>query len=179
MSLSQSSHGSKDVSKLVGELAELLRARGETVGFAESCTGGLCSSMMTGVAGISDVYVGSIIAYSYPVKTSELGVSPNILSVMGAVSLPVARQMAVGLRERLKATWAVSITGIAGPGGGTPDKPVGTVCFGVSGPGVDDVSQRVFSGDRRAIQESSAECALQLLVNILSESVSDAHPSHS
>ena len=158
-----------EISSVVSELARLLRIRGETVGFAESCTGGLCSSLMTSVAGISDVYIGSIVAYSYPVKTSELGVSPNILRVMGAVSLPVAKQMAVGLRERLKADWAVSITGIAGPGGGTLDKPVGTVCFGVSGPGNETVLQYHFEGDRLAIQGASALFALRLLVNILSE----------
>lgn len=156
-----------DIPLLVEELARSLRDRGETVSFAESCTGGLLSSMVTAVAGVSDIYLGSIVAYSYPVKVSELGVTPAILSSMGAVSLPVARQMAVGVRDRLGSTWSVSITGIAGPGGGTPQKPVGTVCFGISGPGVEKVKQRLFGGDRRAIQEASAEFALGLLLSEL------------
>lgn len=152
---------------LVQELAKRLRERGHTVSFAESCTGGLLSAFFTELAGVSDVYAGSIVAYSYPVKEKHLGVSPNLLRVMGAVSLPVARQMALGVKNSLGTTWTVSITGIAGPGGGTPQKPVGTVCFGVAGPGVDRVEQVHFSGDRREIQHASAEHALRLLLSEL------------
>jgi PncC family amidohydrolase len=159
-----------NVQAIVEELANQLRLRGETVSFAESCTGGLASSMMTSVAGVSDVYLGSIVAYSYPVKISELGVEPGVLSTMGAVSLPVARQMAVGARSRLGSSWTVSITGIAGPGGGTDEKPVGTVCFGVCGPGVESVYQRWFEGDRRQVQEASAFFALSLLISELGDS---------
>lgn len=155
---------------VVERLAKRLRARGETVSFAESCTGGLTSAMMTAVAGVSDVYLGSIVAYSYPVKISELGVLPGTLSTMGAVSLPVARQMAVGAQNRLGSTWTVSITGIAGPGGGTVEKPVGTVCFGICGPGVEKVEQRWFEGDRRRVQEASAFFALSLLISELGDS---------
>ena len=130
--------------------------------------------MLTEIAGVSDVYAGSVVAYSYPVKERLLGVPASLLKVHGAVSLPVARRMASGLRESLKVTWALSITGIAGPGGGTPQKPVGTVCFGLRGPGIDKVDRQVFSGDRRAIQNLSAEYALRML---LAELGTDERPN--
>ncbi len=149
---------------LVEALVKVLRERGETVSFAESCTGGLLSAAVTKMAGVSDVYQGSVVAYSYEVKEKLLGVPRDVLHSLGAVSLPVAQAMADGARSALDSTWAVSITGIAGPGGGTPQKPVGTVCFGVSGPNVEMAEQHNFSGDRREIQKASAEHALKLLL---------------
>ena len=135
--------------------------------FAESCTGGLLSSLLTAQSGVSDVYIGSVVAYSNKVKENLLGVSPTQLRSMGAVSLPVARAMATGVRERMGTTWALSITGIAGPGGGTVTKPVGTVCIGVAGPGIDKADQVHFAGSRSVIQLASAEQALRVLLRQL------------
>jgi PncC family amidohydrolase len=157
-----------DFSKLVKELARRLRANHQTVGFAESCTGGLLSSVMTAEAGVSDVYMGGVVAYANHIKEDVLRVSPSLIRSMGAVSLPVARQMAEGVRIRLRTDWAVSITGIAGPSGGTPQKPVGTVCFGLRGPGIDRVEQQLFTGGRLKIQTSSVHFALELLLSELS-----------
>lgn len=140
-----------------------LRQRKLSVGFAESCTGGLLSASLASIPGVSDIYMGSIVSYSYSAKTDLLGVSWETLNSMGAVSSEVALQMARGACERLKANCTISITGIAGPTGGTPEKPVGTVWFGVKGPGFELSEKQVFSGDRSAIQKQSVEFALKLL----------------
>lgn len=162
-----------EIQFLVQELAGRLRERQETVSFAESCTGGLLSALFTAEPGVSDVYIGSVVAYSNDVKTHLLGVPDSLLKSVGAVSTPVAMHMAKGVREAMKTTWSLSITGIAGPGGGSSLKPVGTVCFGLSGPGFEQgresSDQRHFSGDRRAIQMASAEFALKMLRNELGE----------
>lgn len=152
---------------LVMKAVEILRSRNQTIGFAESCTGGLLSAVFTRMPGVSDVFVGSVVAYSYGVKETLLGVPGPMLRSMGAVSLPVARKMAEGARHALGSTWTVAITGVAGPGGGTPAKPVGTVCFAVHGPGVDKVVQKNFSGTRREIQSASAKFALKILLREL------------
>lgn len=149
---------------LVRSVAEGLKRRSETVAFAESCTGGLMSAFLVAQPGISDVYHGSIVAYSNDVKEAVLRVSPSLMKTVGVVSLPVARRMAGSARALMGTTWAVSITGIAGPGGGTPVKPVGTVCFGLRGPGIDRAEQRLFQGNRRAVQLASVETALRLLL---------------
>jgi nicotinamide-nucleotide amidase len=148
---------------LVQDCVETLRERGQTVGFAESCTGGLVSSVFTRLPGVSDVFKGAIVAYAYDVKEHMLNVPTPMLRSMGAVSLPVARKMAEGARVALDATWTVAITGVAGPGGGSPAKPVGTVCFAIHGPGVERVLQRHFAGARREIQLRAARFALRLL----------------
>ena len=112
-------------------------------------------------------------AYSNDVKERLLEVPSSLLKCVGAVSLPVARRMAIGARAAFHTTWAVSITGIAGPGGGSEQKPVGTVCFGVAGPGFEeqvDAEQAFFSGVRTQIQEASAEHALQMLWGRISAS---------
>jgi nicotinamide-nucleotide amidase len=150
---------------LVEALVDHLRNRSETIAFAESCTGGMLSAALTDLPGVSDVFLGSVVAYAYSIKESELGVSGTVLRTLGAVSTPVARQMAVGLRRKFSSTWSASITGIAGPGGGTAQKPVGTVCFGICGPGVDVVDQQVFSGSRQQVREASVEHALRLLLS--------------
>ncbi len=154
-------------SDLISDVVSALRARGETLSFAESCTGGLLSSLVTATSGVSDVYMGSIVAYSNRVKENVLGVPATLLRSVGAVSLPVARSMAMGVRESLETTWSLSITGIAGPGGGTPQKPVGTVCIGIAGPAIDRAVQVQFDGSRQSIQKASAEEALRLLLNEL------------
>lgn len=159
----------RDVNKLVTRVAHALRVRGETVGFAESCTGGLLSSMMAAMPGISDVFMGATVSYSNQVKENVLAVPHSQIRSFGAVSIPVARSMAAGGRSLLGVDWCVSITGIAGPGGGSPSKPVGTVCFGVRGPAVEKTVQEHFTGSRHVIQKASAEHALRLLLDELEE----------
>jgi len=154
-------------SALVEKVITGLRARGETLSFAESCTGGLLSSLLTASPGVSDVFMGSVVAYSNRVKENILGVSPAQIKAMGAVSLPVARAMASGARSALGSTWSVSITGIAGPGGGSPQKPVGTVCIGIAGPAIESAIQVQLAGSRSVIQLASAEEGLRLLLNEL------------
>jgi len=152
---------------ILNNLVRTLRLRGQTLTFAESCTGGLLSSELTQLAGISDVFLGSIIAYSNGLKASSLGVPEHLFRTVGAVSRPVALSMAHGAKALTKATWAVSITGIAGPGGGTERKPVGTVCFAVVGPGFEQTKMEFFSGQRIEVQKSSAEFAARWLLEIL------------
>ena len=147
----------------VATLAGLLRARGEHLSCAESCTGGLLSARIAALSGVSDVYVGSVIAYSNQVKTGLLGVPESLIRQVGAVSTSVAEAMAHGVRKRIGTEWGISITGVAGPSGGTLHKPVGTVCFAVSGPGVEWSTMMRFDGDREAIQEQSAHYAIVIL----------------
>lgn len=144
-----------------------LRDRKLTVSFAESCTGGALSSFLTEQAGISDIFLGSVVSYSNEAKVDLLGVRRDTLMNEGAVSESVARQMAYGVRQQLKTDWSIAITGIAGPSGGTPTKPVGTVCFAIVGPDFEDSRKHLFSGDRKAIQQASVDFAVQWLSEIL------------
>lgn len=152
---------------LFNQLIERLRERGETLCFAESCTGGLLSSEVTKLAGVSDVYMGSFVTYSNLMKNEVLKVPAHLISSMGAVSRPVALHMALGAKTLTKSSWAVSITGIAGPTGGTDKKPVGTVCFAIVGPGIEWTTQKSFSGSRTQVQQSSAEFAARCLLEKL------------
>lgn len=127
-----SSDLSSTISVLSADLVKKARSKNMTLATAESCTGGLIGAAITGTAGSSSVFLGGIIAYHNDVKISALGVSPKSLEMKGAVSRDVAMEMAKGCREKLKVDFAVSVTGIAGPGGGTPEKPVGTVWIGLS-----------------------------------------------
>ena len=140
-----------------------LRSKKLTVGFAESCSGGLLSATISAFPGVSDLFLGSIVSYAYQAKVDLLGVSWDTLKAEGAVSQKVAEQMALGARERLKSDWSVAITGIAGPSGGTADKPVGTVWFAVRGPNLDLSEKKIFSGDRVQVQQQSAVFAMDLL----------------
>jgi nicotinamide-nucleotide amidase len=142
---------------------EALRARGWRVAVAESCTGGGLGARLTAVPGASDVVLGGVIAYDNAVKVAALGVSPATLAAVGAVSEEVAREMAVGARTRIGAEVGVSITGIAGPGGGTPEKPVGTICVAVDLAGAVTSRRTVTIGDRAEIRQRSAQLALALL----------------
>ena len=141
-------------------VADLLRSRGQTLATAESCTGGLIGKLLTDVAGSSEIYLGGVVSYANRVKAGLLDVSEQALGEFGAVSEAVAGEMARGCRERLGADWAVSTTGIAGPGGGSEEKPVGLVYIGLAGPGVDAVQRHVFPGDRETIRLRSALAAL-------------------
>ncbi len=123
-----------DEDSLASVVGELLQKSHQTLSVAESCTGGGLGSMLTAVPGSSTYFWGGIISYDNRVKISLLGVSPDDLAQVGAVSETVAQQMALGVRERLSTTWGLSITGIAGPGGGSETKPVGLVYIGLAGP---------------------------------------------
>ena len=138
--------------------------RGLTVATAESCTGGLVADALTDVAGSSGYFRGGVVAYGDEVKVAQLGVGPEALAAHGAVSAQVARAMAVGLRERFDVDLAVAITGIAGPGGATPTKPVGLTYLALADAAGCDVRRRQWTGDRAANKRSSAEAALELLL---------------
>ena len=152
---------------LLDELLVKLRERKSSVGFAESCTGGLLSATVAARAGVSDVYMGAIVSYANHVKQNLLGVSADSLSKYGAVSEVVACEMAQGARRALKCEMSIAITGIAGPSGGTPDKPVGTVCIAVAGPNFERVETKRFQGDRQSIQRQAMQFALKFLVEQL------------
>jgi len=155
-----------EVDEKVALLVTKLKARGETLSLAESCTGGLLSSYIARLPGVSSVYVGGVVSYSAAIKTKFLKVKSQTIKVMGEVSIPVARQMAQGAKRELGSDWAVSVTGVAGPTGGTPEKPVGFVCFAVSGPGIEKAVSHKFSlRERHEIQEASALFALDFLLS--------------
>lgn len=149
------------------ELIRSLRNQKLTVGFAESCTGGALSAFLTEQSGVSDIFLGSVVSYSNEAKVDLLGVRRDTLMQEGAVSETVARQMAHGVRRQLKTDWSVAITGIAGPTGGTPSKPVGTVCIAIAGPGFEDSRKELFSGDRKTIQMTSVDYAVAWLSSVL------------
>lgn len=151
--------------KLVLEAFKLLKTKRATIGFAESCSGGVLSAAVTEVAGSSEFFMGSIISYANQAKVDLLGVSMDEIRAHGAVSQVVAEKMARGAQHRLNCTFALAITGIAGPGGGTPEKPVGTVCFGVAGPNFVLSERKQFSGSRSEIRHQSAEHALKMLIS--------------
>ena len=152
-----------DRDDLAAVVMQLCRRRQHTVAVAESCTGGLLGGRITAIPGSSDLFLGGVIAYSYDVKESHLGVRHDTLVAHGAVSEETAREMATGARERFAADIAVAITGIAGPGGGMPGKPVGTVCFAVDVQGAVTSARRQVVGDRAEIRERSAQWALDLV----------------
>jgi PncC family amidohydrolase len=157
----------KPLEVLVGEL---LRRRGLRLAMAESCTGGLIGHLLTNVAGSSTYYMGSVTAYAYEAKVRLLGVSWDTLEKFGAVSSETALEMARGIRIALAADIGVSVTGIAGPTGGTPEKPVGTVWIGISTPNEEYARHFLWSGSRLAIKKQSAQAALNILVEHLQKS---------
>ena len=153
----------------VARLAELCRTRGITIGLAESCTGGLLASWICAYPGASAFFAGGVVSYSRSVKVGVLGVPLSLIQNQGEVSTTVARAMAIGARKSLECTWSVAITGIAGPGGGSVEKPVGTVCFSVVGPAFETVAQHKFAANsgREEIQRQAALFAFDLLVNAI------------
>ena len=148
----------------------LLRDRGLTLGTAESCTGGLVAARLTAVPGSSDVFAGGIVSYSNAVKTAQLGVSEQMLDTYGAVSAETAAAMARGARDRLGVDVAVAVTGIAGPGGGTEEKPIGLVFLHASGPSGERDLRFDFPGDRETIRGRSAVAALHLVRRLVADS---------
>ena len=154
----------RDDETLEGVVGERLRAMGATLATAESCTGGLIAQRITSVAGSSDYFLGAIVAYANTVKAERLGVRPETLAGRGAVSEEAAREMAEGARTRFGADFALSATGIAGPGGGTPEKPVGTVWIALAGAGRETQARKLRPpGDRATIRGWTAAAALEML----------------
>ena len=145
------------------KLVDILKAQGLTCATAESCTGGGIGSAITSVPGSSEVYAGGVVSYSNAVKHNVLGVSQESLDRHGAVSSEVAGEMAEGARRLLKADLAVSVTGIAGPGGGSAEKPVGLVWFGVSSARGTRTEKAIFAGDRARVREQAVTHALGML----------------
>lgn len=152
-----------DDDSLESVVGALLAARGATLATAESCTGGLLSSRITDVAGSSAYFLGGVVCYTGAAKSALAGVDPALIAEHGEVSEPVAVALARGARERFGATFGVGITGIAGPGGGTPEKPVGTVHLAVSGPGGDTHRKLLWQGPRATVKWYSTQGALDLL----------------
>lgn len=179
------------IEKQVLQIIQELLKQNQCVGFAESCTGGALSAALAAVSGVSQVFKGSVIAYANEIKIDILGVPKESLLEHGAVSAEVAREMSKGAQRILKVDWAISITGIAGPNGGSEAKPVGTVFISVAGPnaekrsGASEVSESqklrienvggqnlipvrvekyLFSGNREEIQKASVHQALTLLL---------------
>ncbi len=152
-----------DSGDLAEAVADGLRRLGATVAIGESCTGGLLAHRLTRVPGVSDVFLGGVVAYANHVKRDLLGVSQGDLDGHGAVSEPVARAMAAGSARALGADFGIGVTGVAGPGGGSEEKPVGTVWTAVSYGGEVEAWRRVFPGDREGIQARAAQDALRLL----------------
>lgn len=141
-------------------VVQRLRERGESLAVAESCTGGLLGKRITDVPGSSDVFLGGVIAYSNAVKQSLVGVPAEILQTVGAVSEPTARALAEGVRQRIGSYWGIGITGVAGPSGGTPEKPVGLVYIGISCPNETKVYPQLFMGDRETVRWRATQFAL-------------------
>jgi PncC family amidohydrolase len=156
-------------SQQIQELESLCKQRGWTVGLAESCTGGLLSAWICSHPGVSSFFNGSVVSYARTVKAHILNVPKPLMQTHGEVSLQVAKAMSVGARQSLSATWAVSITGVAGPSGGTPEKPVGFVCFAATGPGFERAVSQQFeaSGGRQDIQRQAALFAFDFLINAM------------
>ena len=154
---------------LAAQVLQMARKRGIRLASAESCTGGRIGAALTSIPGSSDCYPGGVVAYQNAVKERLLGVPAQLLLEHGAVSEPVARAMAEGARKALDADWAVSTSGIAGPGGGSEEKPVGLVCMGIAGPQGNFAYRHIFSGTREEIQSQSVYTVLELLLRHLQE----------
>ena len=154
------------------ELQTLLRANNQTITTAESCTGGLVASMITKISGSSDIFNGSIVTYSNKIKNQELNVKNETLEKFGAVSIEVVNEMLNGVISKFDANFAIAISGIAGPKGGTKNKPVGTVVIGIS----DSNNHKIvniynFKGSREDIQIQAAKVALREIYKFVQNSL--------
>ena len=148
-------------------VGKAIKARGWTLATGESCTGGLLGHRLTNVPGSSEYYLGGVVAYAYEAKERLLKVSHDTLYKHGAVSQETALEMALGARQALGADVGLSVTGIAGPGGGLPDKPVGLTWIAISSREGQKAERHVWQGDRLEIKTQSAEAALRLLLRTL------------
>lgn len=147
--------------------AKILTDNGKTLALAESCTGGLLGSKFTALTGASEFFLGGIISYANEVKVRQLNVKEKTLRIHGAVSMDTAEEMAKGAWKNLKSDYAISITGIAGPGGGTKEKPVGTVYIAVSSKNKTTAKKFLFKGSRKEVREQAAAEAVKMLIKEL------------
>jgi len=154
---------------LASQAGSLLRAQGLKLATAESCTGGLVADRITDIPGSSDYFLGGIVAYAYEAKVALLAVSWDTLRAYGAVSRETVLEMARGARRALTADVAISVSGIAGPGGGLPNKPVGTIWLGLSAAEGERAYLRQFRGDRSENKSLAADAALAMLIDYLHE----------
>src|SRR3990172_5248250 len=157
---------------LEARAGELLRARGLVLATAESCTGGLIADRITNIPGASDYFVGGFVAYAYEAKVATLRVSWDTLRAHGAVSRETVLEMARGGRRALGADLAISVSGIAGPGGGLPEKPVGATWIGLATPDGERAEGFYWKGNRRENKEQSAQAALKMVIEFLQKSQS-------
>lgn len=162
---------SRERATLEESVASSLLAAEQSLAVAESCTGGMLGAGLTALPGSSGWFHGGVICYANASKERDLGVSPATLFNHGAVSEPCAREMAEGVRARFGTTWGVSVTGIAGPGGGTETKPVGTVCIAVAGPSGTEARTHKFNGDRETVREFARQRAVNQLWRALRSQV--------
>ena len=156
----------KELETLALKLGRALHVRGWRLAAAESCTGGWIAKALTDVAGSSQWFDGSVVSYSNASKTELLGVPTDVLTAHGAVSEETVRAMADGVRRRFAADLAVAVSGVAGPGGGTPDKPVGTVHFAWAVPHGVTAARRIFAGGREAVRRQTVAVALERLIEL-------------
>jgi len=161
------------------QVGRLLQERRLKVALAESCTGGLLGSRITDVPGSSEYFLGGVVAYAYEAKADLLGVSWDTLNTQGAVSRPTVLEMARGIRNLLKADIAVSVSGIAGPGGGTPQKPVGTTWIGLVASDGEWASIFQFRGGREENKTLAVEAALKMLLDYLQREARETKQSTS
>ena len=153
------------------DLHDLLLIRKLKLASAESCTGGLIAHRITNIPGSSEYFPGGVVAYSYEAKVNLLGISWDILNAYGAVSEEVVRSMAGGARKLFNVDIAVSVSGVAGPTGGTPEKPVGTTWLGLSTRDGEWARHYVWEGDRQQNKQKSADAALQFVIDYLKENL--------
>lgn len=151
-------------------IGRLLKERGDSLAVAESCTGGYVGHLITSVPGSSAYFVGGLVSYANAVKMEELGIPADMLELEGAVSRPVVERMALGVRNALHTTWSIALSGVAGPDGGTPEKPVGTVWIAVAGPEGVRSHVGLFPGTRDLVIKRSALAALNMLRRALLDS---------
>jgi nicotinamide-nucleotide amidase len=157
----------RDLEALALKLGRALHVRGWRLAAAESCTGGWIAKALTDVPGSSQWFDGSIVAYSNAAKTALLGVPGDVLAAGGAVSEETVRAMAEGARSRFAADLAVAVSGVAGPGGGTADKPVGTVHLAWAAPSGTTAARRIFAGSRESVRRHTVALALERLVDLV------------
>jgi nicotinamide-nucleotide amidase len=159
--------GDKELEALALRLGRALQVRGRRLAVAESCTGGWIAKALTDVAGSSQWFEGGVVAYSNSAKTELLGVPTDLLAAHGAVSEEAARAMADGACRRFGADIAVAVSGIAGPGGGTRDKPVGTVHLAWAAPSGVVAARRIFAGNRESVRRQTVALALERLIELV------------
>ena len=168
----------ESINDLARAIKEALELQGQMMATAESCTGGLIASSIVDIPGSSAVLAGGIVAYQNEIKVKLLDVSAETIDKYGVVSAETVREMAEGARKRFGCEWAVSTSGIAGPGGAEPGKPVGTVWIAVASSLQNEAFCEIFSGDRNNVREKSVYKAMQLLLNSINRQKSTCTKVH-